>query len=179
MRVKEHILVAGDEIVIRDLDPVLVSNKRIYIRYGYRKKKKKVQIIELDKVSSVHYIKKRHPTLRVLSFLFLFLTAVFAGVAFYLYSGNSESYERLKMPLMIGGIAALIVALVFLLLFIFIRKKAIRIEYSGCTRANKFIIIRKASEKKVIELVRSIFLAIDGLNPLSVKNSPRSNYPIY
>lgn len=123
MRVKEHILVAGDEIVLRDLDPILVSNKRIYIRRGYSKRSKKMQIIQLDKVSSVRYIKKRHPLLRVMMFLFLFLGAVFAGVLFYLRSTDGSLYDRLKMPLWIGGIVSVVFALLFLFLFLFVRKK--------------------------------------------------------
>lgn len=178
MRVKEHILVAGDEIVLRDLDPILVSNKRIYIRRGYSKRSKKMQIIQLDKVSSVRYIKKRHPLLRVMTFLFLFLGAVFAGVLFYLRSTDGSLYDRLKMPLWIGGIVSVVFALLFLILFLFVRKKAVRIEYPG-DHFQEAVLIRKGSDKKLIELVRSIFLAIDGLHSANVRNSPRGNYTIY
>lgn len=156
MRVKEHILVAGDEIVLRDLDPILVSNKRIYIRRGYSKRSKKMQIIQLDKVSSVRYIKKRHPLLRVMMFLFLFLGAVFAGVLFYLRSTDGSLYDRLKMPLWIGGIVSVVFALLFLFLFLFVRKKAVRIEYPG-DHFQEAVLIRKGSDKKLIELVRSFF----------------------
>ena len=67
---KEQVLATKDEIIVRDLYPILVSNKRIYIVNGKKRKFRKIEtkkIIQLDKISAVRYQFSKNKLLLALS----------------------------------------------------------------------------------------------------------------
>ena len=120
---KEQILATKDEIIVRDLYPILVSNKRIYIVNGKNRKFKKVEtkkIIQIDKISAVRYQFSKNKLLLTLSLIFLFFTLGVGGGIAYFFLYDKTMFDLIK-PILIGcATAFLVLSFLFLILYSFL-----------------------------------------------------------
>ena len=93
---KELVFATKDEIIVRDLYPILVSNKRIYIVNGKKRKFRKIEtkkIIQIDKISAVRYQFSKNKLLLALSLIFLFFTLGVGGGIAYFFMYDKTMFE--------------------------------------------------------------------------------------
>ena len=162
---KEQVLVSNDEIIVSDLYPVLVSNKRIYIVRGIRrsfKRFRKRKVIQLDKLSAVRTLYGKDNSLLGYFFLFFILTLVSGGLLVFLYFTKNNLFSTLKWPLCIATGVLLFLAILFMILYCSIRTKIIWLEYpNNMNNKPTKIVYRHARKRDFKDLVRAIFVSID------------------
>lgn len=174
---KEQILASTDEIVVRDLYPILVSNRRIYIvRRGSRRftRASCKKIIQLDHLSSVRYQFCRNVGLIITSVVLFLLTLICGGLFAYLHFFDKALFDKLLIPLVVGmGLLGLL-AIIFFILYFAIRKKTIWFEYPTNIMRPTKVTFKHAKLKDFNSLVSAIFVSIDKMkspkeNPFSTK----------
>lgn len=168
---KEQILATKDEIIVRDLYPILVSNKRIYIVNGKKRNFKKVEtkkIIQIDKISAVRYQFSKNKLLLTLSLIFLFFTLGVGGGIAYFFLYDKTMFDLIK-PILIGcATAFLVLSFLFLILYLTIRKKVVWFEYPTNILKPTKVVFKNVKKRYFQDLVSAIFSACDKINePLS------------
>lgn len=164
---KEQVLATKDEIVVRDLYPVLVSNKRVYIVNGKYRKFKRVstkKIIQIDKISAIRYQFAKHKLLCVLGFVFMIFTLLAGGIFAYLFFNDKEMLDKIAQYLIFGAAGTLLVSLFFFLLYGLCRKKVIWFEYPTNIAKPTKIVFKRAKRKDFNDLVSAIFASCDKLS---------------
>lgn len=177
---KEQELANKDEIVMGELFPITISDKRIYIVNKKRKKSRSIilnKIIQLDKISAIRTSNEKRLSFRNLGILFLILTLAAMGLFAFLYFQNKALLDQIVLYLIVGIAASFLFSFLFFLLFGLKRTKTIWIEYP--TNINNLptkVIFKKAKTVEFNNLVNTIFNAIDNLSkttefPHTSKNS--------
>ena len=163
---KEQILATKDEMVIRDLYPLLVSNRRLYIVGGGNKKFKSVKtqkIIELDKISAVRYQMGKNKTYRMLGILFLILGLISAGAIGLIYYFQKELFDQTLVPLIILGGTMAFLSIVFFIVYAAVTSRVLYIEYpTNLENKPTRIVFKSVKNKEFISFISSLFEAIDG-----------------
>lgn len=176
---KEQILASKNEIIIRDLYPFLVSDKRLYIVKSRKKSLKSVRtnkIIQLDKITSIRYQLGKYAILQTLFILMLFLTIAASGLLTYLFYTNKDLFENLKLGGLIAGISFFVLSVSFLLAYILSNKKIIWIEYpTNLSTIPTKVVLNHVKMKEFYELIHSIFNAIDNINAPREENLKKPN----
>lgn len=162
---KEQSLISNDEVILRDVYPVLVSNKRIYIVKGFKKSFKslnKRKIIQIDQVSAVRSVYRKNGSFLSSAILFFVLALVAGGLLGYLYISKNSLFDTLKLPGIIACSALLFLFFLFIILYASIRTKVLWIEYpnSYLNKPTK-VAFRHVSKHEFRSLVQSIFVAMD------------------
>ena len=162
---KEQVLATKNEIIIRDLYPILVSDKRLYIVKCKNRKFKSLKvnkIIQLDKISSLRYSYKKNKVFQVISILSFILSIAISFVLFYTFYKQKELFSQIKTICLWLELNFLFIFVLFLILALTIKKKTLWIEYPTNLNRPTKIVFKNASKKQFVELVKSIFSAIDG-----------------
>lgn len=161
---KEQVLATKDEIIVRDLYPILVSNKRIYIVNGKRRNFRKIEtkkIIQIDKISAIRYQFSKNKLFLALFLIFFFFTLGVAGGITYFFLFDKTMFD-LIMPILIGSSATFFaLSLLFLILYLLIRKKVVWFEYPTNVLKPTKIVFKNVKKKYFQDLVSAIFTACD------------------
>ena len=171
---KDQVLATKDEVVIRDLFPIIVSNRRVYVYSGVKSGTKNVtvkRIIELEDITSVKYSLVEYPILKVFGVIFLILALGCLGT--YLYNTFVEAIlsDDNAIYLLIGlGVSALF-SIIFFASYKSKRNKTILIEYPSNMSTPTKVVYQHISLNDFNNLVSSIFEYKDKLKEKIVINN--------
>ena len=176
---KEQILASSDEIIIRDLYPLLVSNKRLYIVGGGNKKFKSVKnqkIIQLDKISAVRYQMGKSNGLRNAGILLLILAFLFGGSLGIIYYFQNEVFDSVFLPLLIVASSLIVASMILFIIFACKTSLILYIEYpTNLNNKPIRIVFNSVKMKDFQAFISALFQAIDSQG--SPKTIPSPNQP--
>ena len=129
---KFDLLATKDEIIVRDLFPIVVSNRRVYVCSGSRTRYSRSyvkRIIEIESITSVRFQLTKNPFLKFMAFLCLIISILGASLAVYSYITTKSFTGDLFLYGAIGFGVGLLLFILFLIAYLKKRKKIIWIEY--------------------------------------------------
>lgn len=168
---KEQVLASEDELVMGELYPITVSNKRIYIVSQKKKKSKSIltnKVIQLDKVTAIRYSNQKNLTFKTFGIIFLVLMFIILAASVFLYFQNKALLDKIILYLIISATTTFLLSFIFFLLYFLKRIKTIWIEYP--TNINNLptkVIFKKAKASDFNNLIKAIFTSIDKLTQVN------------
>jgi hypothetical protein len=163
---KFDLLATKDEIIVRDLFPIVVSNRRVYVCSGSRTRYSRSyikRIIEIESITSVRFQLTKNPFLKFMAFLCLIISILGASLAAYSYITTKSFTGDLFLYGAIGFGVGLLLFILFLIAYFKKRKKIIWIEYPSNFAHPTKVIYERIQLKDFEELVTAIFEAKDKL----------------
>jgi hypothetical protein len=168
---KEQLLATKDEVIVRDLYPIIVTNRRLYICEGKKKNFSSVsikRIIQIDKITAIKYHLIKRPFLKTLALLSFFFAILCGVLAFYNKFHEPVSEEMFMYGLYgLGGFLTLFV--LFLILYATLRIKIIWIEYPTNLDHSSYAVYKKGALKAFQDLVSAVFEVSDKLKETTQK----------